>query len=151
MKCAFTCKSIAMSGAVVALFTWAYDFLVHGNLLMQLYSQTSQFWRPMPDMQGMMAYCILYHAAMGLLFAVAYAKFGAKPQGTCDASGTGCSKRTPCFGVWAGLFLALPQLMVYVWMPLPLALPASWAASELLKWTIAGVLLAKLPLLKERA
>lgn len=137
-------KRLILSTLVVALFTWAFDFGVHGNLLASTYEATKEMWRPMEEMQTLWPLCIIYHLAMAALVASAFSCCRAKQQ-VCGTPSTGCAwKKSFGFGLWVGLLLGIPQLMVYVWMPIQLALPLAWCATELVKWTLTGVLLHNL-------
>lgn len=130
----------------VAVWAWLFDFIVHGNLLKDLYEANASMWRPLPEMQAMWPMCIAYHLVMGGLFAMGYLCCKKKSEAAAAIDGNaGCPvKKSLCFGLWVGLLLGVPQLMVYMWMPIPLELPVAWFASELVKWTLAGVLLSKL-------
>jgi hypothetical protein len=141
-----THKRTIIAVVAVALFTWAFDFLVHGNLLMPIYESTKEMWRPMEEMEALWPLCILYHFVMAGLVATAYGCCRAKSI-ACDATAGAASchsKKGICFGVWVGLLLGIPQLMTYVWMPIPLELSLAWGAGELVKWTISGFLLSKI-------
>lgn len=143
-----THKRTIISVIAIAFFTWLFDFLVHGNLLMPTYEATKEMWRPMEEMQQLWPLCIAYHFVMAFLVAGAYGCWRKKAiaceTATPGAAPTCRTKKGTCFGLWVGLLLGIPQLMVYVWMPIPAVLPISWAAGELVKWTIAGFLLSKI-------
>lgn len=132
-------------GLAVAVWAWAFDFLIHGKLLMSMYEATASMWRPMSEMQEMGLWCIAYHLGMGILFASGYLCWrkhivvGAVGSSECPY------RKSMGFGLWVGLLLGLPQLMTYMWLPFTsFDLPIAWAVSELVKWTLAGLLLAKL-------
>jgi hypothetical protein len=138
-------KPIILATLAVAVFVWALDFLIHGNLLKPFYEATASMWRPEPEMMSMMWACIAYHVVMAFVFTNFY--FCWRSKTTCSATdGTQySSKRSLCFGAIIGLLVGIPQLMAYVWLPFEnAALPIAWAASEFVKWTLAGVLLSKL-------
>lgn len=138
-------KPVLIAGAVTAVFTWAYDFAVHGHLLKEKYEATARMWRSEAQMQELLSWCVVYHVFMAVIFAAGYwcwrekAKLGKVGSDNCPY------RKSLGFGLWVGLLLAAPQLMTYVWLPLETTeLPVAWAASELVKWTLAGALLNKL-------
>lgn len=137
-------KRIVIAAIAVAVLTWAFDFLVHGNLLTDLYTASADKFRPMEDMQSLWGWCIAYHLAMAWLVAGGY--YCWRKHVTVGAVGSPeCPYRKSMgYGIWVGLLLGLPQVMAFVWMPLPFDLPFAWAASELVKWVLASLLLAKL-------
>lgn len=138
-------KRVMIAGVVLALFAWAFDFIIHGALLMNLYLATAEMWRPMDQMQSLMPWCLAYHLFMGLAFAGGY--YCWRKHITTGALFTReCPYRKSMkFGLWVGALLGGSQLMAYVWLPFEtIALPAAWAISELVKWTLAGMIMNKL-------
>lgn len=138
------CKKGLFFGLATAVFTWAFDFLVHGIALKDLYATNAHFFRPMAEMQTMWYWCIGYHVFMGLVFAGGYICWRSKITVGAVGSDDCPYKKSGRFGLWVGLLLAAPQLMAYSWMPLPLDLPLAWAGSELVKWVLAGLVLGAL-------
>ncbi len=141
----FTQKRVLVGTVAAAVFTFLFDFIVHGNLLMDLYLSTAKMWRPMEQMQAMTAWCIGYHVGMALLFAGGFYAWRDKIKvgkvGTAE-----CPYRKGVkFGLWVGALLGLPQLMTYMWLPFETTdLPLAWAASEIVKWGLVGAVLSKL-------
>lgn len=144
MKADCCSTKAVLFGVVVAIWTWFYDFVVHGMLLVDLYLANASLWRPLEQVQQMWLACLLYHVAMGMLVAAGYLCW--RRHVTIGAVGTAeCPYRKSLrFGLWVGLLLGVPQLMAHVWLPLDIDLPLGWAMAELVKWTVAGLLLAKL-------
>jgi len=130
-----------MFGVVLGIYAQLFDFLVNGVLFADLYKQNAAHFRPEQDMQVFIPYCILYHLAMGILVAKGYVKWRKKapfPAGSCPI------QKSLGYGMWVGLLLGIPQIMVAVWTTIPAMLPLIWFGGELVKWTLSGVLLAKL-------
>ena len=136
-------KKYILATLAIAVWAWLFDFIVHGNLLKQTYEATASLWRPIDEMQAMWPLCIAYHLVMGFLFAGGYLCCKAKADAAASAGASCSGKSNLCFGLWVGLLLGVPQLMVFVWMPVPLELPLAWFGTELVKWTLAGVILSK--------
>ncbi|GJL86169.1 MAG: hypothetical protein DHS20C02_19440 [Micavibrio sp.] len=109
----------ALAGFV---FIFAFDFLVHGNLLMDLYEQTSELWRAPEDM--VMPWMMGTQILIALITAFIYA------CGCCDKEGKGI-KCGIGFGIKIGLLMAVLMAASYAWMPIPLALALGWAGAGL--------------------
>ncbi len=141
----FTQKRVLIGAAATTVFVFLFDFIVHGKLLMDMWLPYEKLFRPMAEMEAMGAWCFGYHIGMSLLFAGGFYLWRDKIKvgkvGTSE-----CPYRKGMkFGLWVGALLALPQLMTYMWLPFDtLNLPAIWAVSELVKWSLAGALLSKL-------
>ena len=141
----FTEKRVLISAAAIAVFTFLFDFIVYGNLLMEQYLQYAELFRPMEEMQAMTPWCIGYHVVLALMFAFGFTLWRDKIKvgkvGTHE-----CPYRKGFkFGLWIGVFMAAPQLMTYMWLPFDKAdLPIAWAVAELIKWGLAGAILSKL-------
>lgn len=138
-------KRVLIAAAVTAVYTFLYDFIVYGNLLMDQYLQYEKMFRPMEQMQAMTPWCIGYHVVLALAFATGFYcwrdKIKVGKVGTPE-----CPYRKGFrFGLWIGVFMAAPQLMTYMWLPFDkVDLPATWAVAELVKWSLAGFILSKL-------
>jgi hypothetical protein len=134
-------KKTIGAGLAVAVFTWAFDFLVNGVLFADLYEANKAIFRPETEMMNYMPWCIAYHIVMGLLVAGAYICWRKKTTVGAVGSSECPYRKSLGFGLWVGLLLGIPQLMVFVWTPIAIELPLLWAANELVKWTLAGILL----------
>lgn len=113
-------------------FLFGYDYVVHHILLMDLYEQTSDMWRPMEEMESffpfMLARQVLLVTIIGYIF-------------TRNFEGKGIGEGIR-FGIPIGLLLALEMASSYIWMPIPLNLALSWAAGGLGTGIALGVIFA---------
>jgi hypothetical protein len=132
-------KNWLLNTAILFLFLWGYDFVVHGNLLMDMYVQTKDLWRPQADMESLYGWCLAGTAAMAFVFSSIYNCWTSK----CDGGGT-CAKAGANFGLWVGLLLGIMQAKSYIWLAIPGKLAVLWLIVETIKWGLAGILLAKL-------
>jgi hypothetical protein len=122
-------RSIA---AVVAIFlVWqVLDFVIHGVLLMETYSQTAELWRPMQEMKrGLMVVVGLISA---VCFVTAYALL--------------VNPKTMAAGIKYGFILGLGTGIsmgygTYSFMPIPYHLALSWFVATVIQAVIAGSLL----------
>jgi hypothetical protein len=122
-------RSIA---AVIAIFlVWQIlDFVIHGVLLMETYSQTAELWRPMQEMKrGLMMVVGLISA---VCFVTAYALL--------------VNPKSIASGIKYGLILGLGTGIsmgygTYSYMPIPYHLALSWFVATVVQAVIAGALL----------
>jgi len=110
MHCPFT--GINIPRFIIAtlagfIFVFGLDYIVHQNLLTDLYDITSSFWRAPESMQSIFPYIF-----------------------TRNFEGKGI-KEGIRFGMPFGLLFALFMGSSYLWMPIPLELALSWAISGL--------------------
>ncbi len=138
-------KPLIISIIAIAIFIWAFDFLLHGVALASLYEATASLWRTEAEMQAYWPLCIAFHVAMAALFTTKFFCWRSKEACSTTPETSCCPhKKSMCYGAWVGALLGLPQLMVVIWMPIGWSLPIAWALGELVKWTLAGLLLNKL-------
>ncbi len=119
-------KKILISTVAIFVFTFFYEFLVHGFLLTDAYEKTATLWRP--DEEYKMGVMALRQILVSILLAGFY--FKAKP---------------PCpmmFGGFIGLLLAAIEVGKYSYMPIPLSLSLSWAGAALVYGVAVGGILA---------
>lgn len=141
----FTQKRVLVAAAATAVFTFLFDFIVHGNLLMSMYLPYAKLFRPMEQMESMTAWCFGYHIGMALLFAFGFMQWRDKIKVGKVFTSECPYRKGMKFGLWVGALLGAPQLMTYMWLPFDSAnLPIAWALAELIKWALAGALLSKL-------
>ena len=119
-------KKILISAVAIFIFTFVFDFIVHGFLLTGAYEKTANLWRPHEEYK--MGFMALRQLLVSILLAGFY--FKAKP---------------PCpmmFGGFVGLLLAAIEVGKYSYMPVPLSLPLSWAAAALVYGVGVGGILS---------
>jgi hypothetical protein len=137
-------KKWLMVALIAFAATMAYDWYVHGTLLMEQYKATAKLWRPEAEMQAMMNYCIAKHALQAMIFACLFLcwksrqTFGALFSCACPGrKGFG-------FGATIGLLLGLQSASAYIYQAIPHGLAISWLGAEVVKWGLAGAILAVL-------
>jgi heme/copper-type cytochrome/quinol oxidase subunit 3 len=120
--------------ATIAGFTFLFatDFVIHQHLLMDLYEQTKELWRPPEAMMSffplMLGSQLLMSAITAMIFTRNYEEKGIM-EGVR-------------FGFLLGLLFALMMSMSYVWMPIPIALAGSWGAAGLFQGLGLGIIFA---------
>lgn len=120
----------ALLAAVLVFLAWnILDFLLHGVLLMGIYTATQDLWRPMEEMkQSVMQVSV---AVRAILFCLLYDRF--------------ISRRTFCTAlsyalIW-GLAAGVGMASSYAWMPIPGSLAWGWLAGSVVEGLVAGAIL----------
>lgn len=100
-------------------FLFGFDYFVHHNLLIELYEQTPDLWRPAEDMANLMPYIFVYQALLVFIIGFIY---------TRNHEGKGITEGVR-FGLPIGALLALLNAAAYLWMPIPQELAIGWAGA----------------------
>jgi hypothetical protein len=133
-------KPLLMSTLAVALFTFVFEFLVHGMWLMPLYEQTASLWRPMEEM-GPSALSFARLFLLSFLISALTCKCMKKNSACGDGNAAGkttCSNQQAlCFGVILGLFMGIMMAGSYLWMPIPGELAMKWFIGGLVQGTVS--------------
>ena len=123
-------KSYVLSVAAVFALVFAYDFIVHQNILADMYERTADLWRAADDMN------MLPMFVSQLLFAVVFVFIF-----TLNYENKGVEEGMR-YGFYIGLLLAAINLGTYSYLPIPFALTVSWMLAALLKCLFCGVVTA---------
>ncbi len=117
--------------AVVAVFlTWIIlDFLIHGVILMSLYAETSDLWRPMEEMMMSMSYLVNIVAAS--CFVAIYSLL------VKEKSLMAGIKLGLLFGIATGFSMGFGT---YGSMPVPISLAWGWFLGSVVEMTAAGAI-----------
>lgn len=125
-------KNFVISVIAVFIFMFAYDWLVHSQLLMPLYMETPNLWRPDAEMQALFPWSIGIDLAKAALIAYLFTQH-------YEARGMGEGVR---FGLYIGALLGLMQLAAYTYLPVSLNLGLAWFFVYLLQGLGAGLILS---------
>ena len=120
----------AISVLVAFVFIFLYEFLVHGKLLMDLYTQTKELWRP--EGEGNMLF--LFASQLGFAAVAAYIF-------TLHYEGKGVGEGVR-FGLCIGMLVGSIEIGTYCYMPIPMVLMLSWVLASLVKGLGTGVVLS---------
>lgn len=126
MTCSLNCKRFAIATIAGFIFTFIYDFIVHGNLMMPLYEATADLWRPEEDTQELMPF---YMIASFIMVMVLLFIFTRHYEGKGIAEGVR-------YGAMIGAFVGLIQASLYIYLPIPMTLAAAWFACSFI-WLIS--------------
>ncbi len=119
-----------ISVLVTFVFVFLYEFLVHGFLLMDLYTQTKELWRPEEEANMLFMFMsqLGFSAVMAYIFTLNY-----------EGKGVGEGVR---FGLCIGMLIGSIEIGTYCYMPIPMVLMLSWVLVSLLKGLGSGVVLS---------
>lgn len=137
-------KKLAFLTIAAFAIVFAYDWLVHGNILMDTYKATASLWRPEDEMKAMMQFCFLKHALEALVFSFLFLRwkctqtFGAMFTSLCPV------RKGFYFGFGIGLLMGINSAAAYIYMPIPQSLAVSWLIAETFKWALVGGVLSLL-------
>ena len=123
-------KRFFISAIAAFVFVFLYEFLVHGFLLMDLYKQTAEMWRP--EGEGNMLFMFMsqlgFAAVAAYIFTLHY-----------ESKGVGEGVR---FGLCIGMLIGAIDIGTYCYMPIPMVLMLSWVLASLLKGLGTGMVLS---------
>lgn len=124
-------KRYLIATAVVFLFIFFFEWLVHGFIMMGLYTQTESVWREFGMMHTYMPVLILFKLALAAWFTYVYFQW----------YGNSGVKHGILFGIYFGVFAGLLMSSWYIWLPIPPQLGLGWFITGLVEWVGAGALL----------
>jgi hypothetical protein len=139
--CMMKCLS-AVVIAFIALF--AFDWVFHGQLMMDQYKATASMWRPEAEMQDYMWVCIVTKIVMAGVFACLFCKCCAMCDGCPVAKGMK-------LGLKLGLLLGACAFSTYAWMPIPMEMAIYWFVGDVAKGIFVGAVLGFFYKLKHKA
>jgi hypothetical protein len=121
-----------LSVAAVFVFMFAYEYVVHGHLMMSVYRETQQLWRPDQSMKELMPWSI----GIGLALAAAITWLF-----TRHYEGKGMEEGVR-FGLYVGLIMGLVQAGAYIYLPISLNLAIAWLVIYVIEGIGAGIVLS---------
>jgi len=125
-------KRFALSLLTGFVFVFAFDFIVHGNLLIGMYGDTPQLWRTEAEMGTYFPFMLL--AQFMTVFATALIF-------TRHYEGKGI-KEGVRYGVLIGFLMGVLMAASYAWMPIAGMLALSWFFSGQILGLGLGVIYA---------
>ncbi len=116
------------------VFLFAYEWALHGVLLMDIYLQTPNLWRTPEDMTALFPFQLLGQFALTFVSALLFTRH-------YEAKGVMEGVR---FGGWLGLVFGVMMASSFVWMPISGTLAVAWFVGGLLQGVGLGVIFALL-------
>lgn len=121
-----------ISVIAVFAFMFAYEYVVHGQLLMPLYNETPSLWRPMDAMMNFMPWMIVTSLALAAVITYLFTRH-------YEAKGYGEGAR---FGLYIGLILGLMQFGAYYYLPISLNMALAWFVAYVIEGVGVGLVLS---------
>lgn len=118
---------------VLAIFTFIYQMVVHGHLLMPYYTATAHLWRPEADMQQMFVWCLVFKLALSAAITLLF---------TRHYEGRGLEEGVR-FGFYVGLLIGLLSASWYMILPISGTIAIAWLIDGIVYGILAGVVLAQ--------
>lgn len=126
MKCPIT--GLKISQLLLAaiggfLFIYAYEYVVHVQIMMGQYEATSDVWRSEEQMKEFFHWVLLSQFGTAFVFAILYGKFV-----VCRGM-----KMSLWFGALIGLGMGVCAFGSYAYLPIPMNIALGWFIAETLK------------------
>ncbi|MEM7618192.1 MAG: hypothetical protein AAF244_02295 [Pseudomonadota bacterium] len=123
------CKRYALSVIAGFIFVFVFEYMLHGNLLMGLYEQTSNLWRSTEEMEKYAPFMGLVQFLTVVILAFIF---------TCNFENKGVTEGAR-FGLLIGLLFGVGMIGMYAYMPIPMALAVAWFIGTLIEMTALGI------------
>lgn len=133
-----TTRAFWLASVLTFIIIFGFDMWWNGQLLMPDYQATAHFWRPYNQIEQFMPWCFLRH--VGLAMAVSALVLLMGRTNWWGGLITGVLAMTP---------VAIEQASVYMYMSLPMHLPAMWAVGSLLQGGLMGLAVTSIARLKQ--
>lgn len=111
-------------------FIFLYEFLVHGHLLLPIYEETADLWRPKESMEAFMPWMTGIQFLFAAILCFIYTR-------NYESKGLEEGVR---FGVMFGLLFAVMAFSPYVWMPISMTLAVAWAVTTFVEVLLLGII-----------
>lgn len=109
-------KNFAIMTVAGFIFMFLYEMVIHGMLLMPVYEQTPQLWRPTEVMEDFYVYGMAFQLATVAILAFIYSR---------NHEGKGIIEGVR-FGAYLGAFSGIGAAYSYVYMPISAFLAGAW-------------------------
>ncbi len=118
---------------VIALFIFifAYETLIHGLLLLSLYSQTPNIWRPFAQMQTYVPFNVGIMLFLALWITFIFTRFFP----------TGGLKNGIRFGFYIGMLSGIQAAGAYYYLPISSSLAVAWFIFGVIESVLGGALI----------
>ena len=119
--------------AAIALFAFifVYESLIHGHLLLSLYSQTPNAWRDFADIKSLVPYNIGIMLLLAFWITFIFTRF----------FNTGGWKNGVKFGFYLGVLSGIQAAGAYYYLPITFTLTIAWFIFGVIESTLGGLLI----------
>lgn len=122
-------KRLILAFILVAIGTFATDFLIHGVWLAEAYKAKGP-WRDETEMGQRFGWLLSGQLLESVVFTLLYAK-GFAP--------VNCIRMAAMYGLFMGLFQQASTLIYYAVEPIPLDIAVKWVGAGLVQGVLLGV------------
>lgn len=123
---------LILSILVVAVVIYVFDFLYHGMMFGESYSETAESWRSEEEMMKRIPLQMLCYFLISIGFCTVWA-FGFGDKGVkCGA----------IYGLFLGVMAIGGMLINFVFVPIPDQFMIPWSVGGILSSVIAGIIVA---------
>lgn len=130
------CKKLLLTGLVVFIVMFILDAVIHGNLLMPLYTKSAKLMLAPAVAQTRMHFMWLGQLIYAMLLVLLYSQ---------GIEGKGSVNQGIRFGIYIGLLMAIPgNMIMYGWSKFPANMLLGWGVSEFIKLVIFGAIIGAL-------
>ena len=124
-------KRFWTASAVVFVIVFALEYIFHGVVLKNLYTQTASIWRPQADMGKLFWLMWVAYLIFSVVFVLIYTK-GYEPSKSDPGQGFR-------YGFWVGILTAVPcSLIYYAVLPIPVMIAVWWFAAGMIECIVSG-------------
>ncbi len=132
-----------LSAVALTVYSIAYDWLVHGSLLLDFYGKTpAHLWRTPEEMGTLFPFCFVLPLILALVISTGYRKLHKKMMKQQQTGCGGVTRKSIGYGLWTGMLIGAVEAKSYLYMPIPGSVAAVWFAVETLKGIGTGLVLA---------
>jgi hypothetical protein len=123
---------ILISCVAAFIFVAVYEFILHGILLKDLYTQSAHLWRPQAEMQNYFVYMTICQLISSIILVFFYLQ---KHENKGWTEGLR-------FGLFVGGLMGVNGFSFYAVSPIPLSLAIYWFLGSFIESSLLGILLA---------
>jgi len=124
-------KRLVLAVAVLFVFVFATDFLIHGVWLKDTYARTAGLWRPEAEMQKYFGWLLLSQFLIAAVFVALWARGFAAHE---------CLLCACLYGLLMGVFLEASTVVLYAVQPFPGRLAIEWFVANVARSMLMGLL-----------
>ncbi len=127
-------KRFALCTLAGFIFVFAYEFIVHGILLVPTYELTPNLWRPMEEYESFIPFMTAMQIITTMVLCYIYTRHH-ENKGITEGLR---------FGAMLGLLLGLMQFASYAWLPISIGLALAWLGVTFIKTIGLGIIFSLL-------
>jgi len=124
-------KKVWIGAVAVFVVVFVAEYIVNNFIMMSIYQQTANLWRPMEEMKwGLLIICWLI---LAFFFTLIFSK-GYEGKGVMEGVR---------YGFYVAMMMVVPSAyMTYATMPVPYSLALGWFLCGTVEYILAGIVLA---------